>query len=66
MHEICQCAKLVKKSSVEHTATLRAWSVKNDLNIAKYREQVEKEINEEKDNWRLQISQIVLFKFHLT
>ena len=55
MDEIRKTANLVKKGSIEQTATLRAWSEKNNLNIDKFRQQVEQEIEaengENEDKW---------------
>ena len=50
MRAIKKCTKKFGKCSVEQTATLRAWSAKNKLNVDKYREEVVKELNEEDDN----------------
>ena len=58
--EIRRCTQSVKKSSVEQTATMRAWSEKNQLNVEKFRDQVEKELektskgdrNENQGFWR--------------
>ena len=50
MQEIRECAKMVRSSSVEQTATLRAWSAVNNLNISKYRQQVENEMKAVSEN----------------
>ena len=50
LKQIHECTKVVKKSSVEQAATMCAWSVQNNLNVSKFREQVEKEISEDKEN----------------
>ena len=46
LEHIDKSAKSFGKCSVEQTATLRAWSEKNGLDVDKYREQVEKELDE--------------------
>ena len=47
--EIRKCTKSVCKSSVEEAATMRAWSAKNDLDMDKYRQQVQQELDETND-----------------
>ena len=50
---IKKCTKSLGKCSVEQTATLRAWSFKNDLDVDPYRTQVVQELqddDEESDN----------------
>ena len=49
LDQIHKCTTSIKKSTVEQTATMRAWSAKNKLNVDKYRAQVENELNEEAD-----------------
>ena len=49
LKEIRKATKSVNKSSVEQTATLRAWSEVNKLDVGKYRKQVEEELDEDKD-----------------
>ena len=36
LDEIRKCTNSIKKSSVEQTATMRAWSVKNKIDVDKY------------------------------
>ena len=45
LEEIRKCTKSIRKSSVEHTATMMAWSDKNQLNVDKYREKVNKDLD---------------------
>ena len=45
LNDIRDATKSIKKSSVEQTACLRAWSDKNELDVDKYRKQVEKELD---------------------
>ena len=44
---IKKCMKSFDKCSVEQTATLRAWSTKNDLDVGKYHAQVIKELQDD-------------------
>ena len=50
MKAIQKCTKSFGKCSVEQTATLRAWSDKNNLPVDKYRKQVMRELQEDSDN----------------
>ena len=53
MDHIRKCSESIKKSTVEQTATMRAWSEQNSLNVAKFRKQVEDELdatNKKKEN----------------
>ena len=49
MKDIKTCAKSFGKCTVEQTATLRAWSEKNDLPVEKHRVQVMKELDDQDD-----------------
>ena len=42
--QIKECTASVKKSSVEQTATMRAWSAVNNLQVDKFRKEVEDEL----------------------
>ena len=44
LKEIRKCTESVKKSSVEQTATMRAWSAQNNLDVDKFRQEVESEL----------------------
>ena len=44
MEKIRKCTESVQKSSVEQTATMRAWREMNKLQVEKFRKQVEKEL----------------------
>ena len=46
LDEIRKCTKSIRKSTVEHTATMMAWSDKYKLNVAKYRDQVNKDLDD--------------------
>ena len=45
-----KCTKSLGKCSVEQTATLRAWSDKNKLDVARYRKQVQQELRDQYDD----------------
>ena len=45
--KIHACTEKVGKASIENTAFLRALSVDKGLNVAKYRDEVEQEIQQE-------------------
>ena len=47
MKAITKCTKSLGKCSVEQTATLMAWSEKNNLPVDKYRNQVLKQLEAE-------------------
>ena len=49
MKAIKKCTKSLGKCSVEQTATLMAWSEKNNLPVDKYRNKVLKQLEEEDD-----------------
>ena len=49
MRAITKCTKSFGKCTVEQTATLRAWSNKNQLPVDKYRPQVISELEEQDD-----------------
>ena len=48
MDDIRKCTNTLNKSNVEQTAYFRAWGAKNNLEMDKYREQVQKEIELER------------------
>ena len=45
LQEIRKCTESVKKSSVEQTATMRAWSAVNKLPVDKFRQEIEDELS---------------------
>ena len=50
MKRITKCTKSFGKCTVEQTATLRAWSDKNNLPVDKYRDQVQMELDEDSED----------------
>ena len=50
MKAIKKCTKSLGKCSVEQTATLMAWSEKNELPVDKYRTKVMKQLEDDDDN----------------
>ena len=49
MKKISKCAKSFGKCTVEQTATLMAWSEKNNLPIDKYRTKVQNQLDADSD-----------------
>ena len=49
MKRINKCVKSFGKCTVEQTATLMAWSDKNNLPVDKYRERVQKQLDEDSE-----------------
>ena len=47
MADIRQCTQSLSKSGVEQTALFRAWGAKNNLEMDKFRDEVQKELAEE-------------------
>ena len=47
MKAIKKCTKTIGKASVEQTATLMAWSDKNDLHVDKYRKKVLEDLDKD-------------------
>ena len=48
MDDIRKCTKTLNKSNVEQTAYFRVWGAKNNIEMDKYHEQVQKEIKLER------------------
>ena len=47
MEDIRKCTESVQKSNIEQTAYFRAWGEKNNLDLEKYRKQVQDELKAE-------------------
>ena len=47
LDDIRKCSQSVSKNTVEQTAYFRAWGAKNNLDMEKYRAQIERELEAE-------------------